>query len=208
MCVCVCVCVCVHVCTRALSHVWLFAAPWTITLQAPLSMGFFRQEYYSGLPFPTPEDLPNPGIKPTSLKSPELQANSLPSVPPGKLMPIWYWFLFVWFGFFVCLFCWLVFRLWWVFVAVLRLLLLQSTGSVVVVHRFSCPATWGTFIFQTRDWTQASYIGRWILNHWPPGKSQYCFNYREFIVFNIPAWETPHFPPRFSWIISLVYFYK
>ena len=49
-------------------------------------MGFFRQEYYSGLPFPTPEDLPNPGIKPTSLKSPELQANSLPSVPPGKPM--------------------------------------------------------------------------------------------------------------------------
>ena len=96
-----------------------------------------------------------------------------------------------------CLFCWLVFWLQCVFVAVLGLLLLQSTGSVVVLHRFSCPATWGTFIFQTRDWTQASYIGRWILNHWPPEKCQYCFNYREFIVFNISARETPTSPQGF-----------
>ena len=60
-----------------LSHVQLFATPWTVVHQAPLSMGFSRQEYWSGLPFPTPEDLPNPGIKPTSLMSPALASRLL-----------------------------------------------------------------------------------------------------------------------------------
>ena len=55
--------------------------PWTTAYQAPLSMGFSRQEYWSGLSFPTPEDLPDPGIKPGS---PALQAESLPSKLPGK----------------------------------------------------------------------------------------------------------------------------
>ena len=55
--------------------------PWTIALHAPLSMRFSRQECWSGLPFPSPEDLPNPGIKPVS---PALQADSLPTEPPGK----------------------------------------------------------------------------------------------------------------------------
>ena len=50
-----------------LNHVWLFPTPWTVTHQAPLSMQFSRQEYCSGLPFPTPGDLPKPGIKPASL---------------------------------------------------------------------------------------------------------------------------------------------
>ena len=59
----------------------LFATPWTVALQAPLSMGFSRQEHWSGLPFLPPGDLPNPGIKP---RSPALQANSLPSEPPRK----------------------------------------------------------------------------------------------------------------------------
>ena len=49
-----------------LSRVWLFAAPWTVACQAPLSMEFYRQEYWSGLPLPTPEDLPDPGIEPSS----------------------------------------------------------------------------------------------------------------------------------------------
>ena len=57
-----------------LSHVQLFATPWTIACQAPLSMGFFRQEYWSGLPFSSPTDLPSPRIKP---RSPALQADSL-----------------------------------------------------------------------------------------------------------------------------------
>ena len=58
-----------------LSHfscVQLFAIPWTAACQTPLSMGFSRQEYWSGLPFPTPGDLTDPGIKPASLKSPAL----------------------------------------------------------------------------------------------------------------------------------------
>ena len=54
-----------------LSLIWLFATPWSIARQAPLSMGFPRQEYWSRLPFPSPGDLPHPGIKP---RSPALQA--------------------------------------------------------------------------------------------------------------------------------------
>ena len=63
------------------SLVWLLATPWTVAHQAPLSMEFFRQEYWSGLPFPSPGDLPDPGIEP---KSVALQTDSLPSEPPGK----------------------------------------------------------------------------------------------------------------------------
>ena len=59
-------CVCVCVCVQSISHVRLFAIPWTVARQAPLSMGFSRQEYWSGLPFPSPGDFPNPGIKPVS----------------------------------------------------------------------------------------------------------------------------------------------
>ena len=56
--------------------------PWTVACQASLSMEFSRQQYWSGLPFPSPGDLPDPGIK---SRSPALQADSLPSEPPGKL---------------------------------------------------------------------------------------------------------------------------
>ena len=66
---------------KSLSHVQLFATPWTVAYLAPQSMDFSRQEYWSGLPFPSPGDLPNPGIKPGS---PALQADTLPSEPPGK----------------------------------------------------------------------------------------------------------------------------
>ena len=58
-----------------------FVTPWTVTCQAPLSMGFSRQEYQSGLSFPSPWDLPDPGIEP---RSPTLQAGSLPTEPSGK----------------------------------------------------------------------------------------------------------------------------
>ena len=58
-----------------------FVTPWTVACPAPLSMGFPRQEYRSGLPFPTPGDLPDPGIK---LSSPALQADSLPSELQGN----------------------------------------------------------------------------------------------------------------------------
>ena len=66
---------------KLLSCVRLFATPWTVAYQVPPSMEFSRQEYWSGLPFPSPGDLPNPGIEP---RSPTLQANALLSEPPGK----------------------------------------------------------------------------------------------------------------------------
>ena len=62
----------VYVCVQSLSHVRLFATAWTVAHQAPLSMKFSRQEYWSRLPFPTPGDLPNPGTQPASLPSPAL----------------------------------------------------------------------------------------------------------------------------------------
>ena len=66
---------------KSLSHVQLFATPWTDPTQAPPSMEFPRQKYWSGLPFPSPGDLPDPGIEPMS---PALQADTLPSEPSGK----------------------------------------------------------------------------------------------------------------------------
>ena len=67
---------------KSLSRVRLFATPWTVAYQAPPSMIFSRQECWSGLPFPSPGDLPDPGLEPGS---PTMQADALPSEPPGKL---------------------------------------------------------------------------------------------------------------------------
>ena len=67
--------------SRSVSHVQLFATPWGVAHQALLSVGFSRQEHWSGLPFPSPGDLPDPGIK---LESPALQADSLPFELRGK----------------------------------------------------------------------------------------------------------------------------
>ena len=67
--------------TNLLSGVRLFVTPWTVAYQAPPSMGFSRQEYWSGLPFPSPGNLPDPGIEP---RSPSFQADALTSEPPGK----------------------------------------------------------------------------------------------------------------------------
>ena len=63
---------------KSLSHAQLLVTPWTVAYQAPPSMGFSRQEYWSGLPFPSPEDLPNPGIEPGS---PTFQADALTFAP-------------------------------------------------------------------------------------------------------------------------------
>ena len=75
-----------HVCMHAqsLSCVQLFATSWIVTRQVPLSMGFSRQEYWSGLPFPPPGDLPNPGTEPMSLTSPALTGRFFTTEPPGK----------------------------------------------------------------------------------------------------------------------------
>ena len=66
---------------KSLSHVQLFATPGTVASQTLPSMGFSRQEYWSGLPFPSPGDIPDPGIEP---RFPTLQADSLPYEPPGN----------------------------------------------------------------------------------------------------------------------------
>ena len=75
---------CIHVCliTSVLSD--SFLTLWTIAHQAPLSMGFSRQEYWSGLPIPSPGDLPNPGMEPVSPVTSALQTDSLPAEPLGK----------------------------------------------------------------------------------------------------------------------------
>ena len=68
---------------QSLSRVRLFATLWTVPHQAPLSIGFSRQDYWSGLPFLSPGNLPDPGIEP---RSPALQADALTSEPPGTLV--------------------------------------------------------------------------------------------------------------------------
>ena len=79
MCVCSAVQLCPTLCDRP---------PWTVEPQASLSMEFSRQEYWNGLPCPTPRDLPKPGIKSASLASPALAVIFFTTVPPGKPFPL------------------------------------------------------------------------------------------------------------------------
>ena len=67
----------------------LFETPWTVGHQTPLSMEFSKQEYRSGLPFPTPGDILDPEIELESLASPALAGGFLTTVPPGKLYSLW-----------------------------------------------------------------------------------------------------------------------
>ena len=76
-----CLVYCYCYCLVAILVANYFVTPWTVTCQTPLPTSFPRQEYWSGLPFPSPGDLPNPGIEPGS---PALEADALPSEPPGK----------------------------------------------------------------------------------------------------------------------------
>ena len=71
-------------CAQSLSPVGLFVTPCTVACQVALSVEFFRQEYWSGLPFPTSRDLPDPGIKPMSLATPALTGGFFTTEPPGK----------------------------------------------------------------------------------------------------------------------------
>ena len=112
---------------KSLSRVQLFATPWTVAYQASLSMGFPRQEYWSGLPFPSPGDLPDPGINPGSSA---LEADALTSEPPGKLSlsichDCWNWLPWSLFFFFEC---WV---LSWLFHSPLSL---SSRNSLVFLH--------------------------------------------------------------------------
>ena len=79
-----CMCSVTQSCAQSLSHVWLFATLWTVACQAPLSMAFSRQEYWSGLPFPPPGHLPDPGIEPAY---PALVGRFFTTVSSG--MPPW-----------------------------------------------------------------------------------------------------------------------
>ena len=89
-------------CVRAQSclshHVLLFVTPWDVAYQAPLSMGFPRQEYWSGLSCPPPGDLPDPGIEPRSFASPALAGRFFSTVPPGKPQLSCHWGLTCWQG--------------------------------------------------------------------------------------------------------------
>ena len=78
---------------KMLSHVRLFATPWAVAHQAPPSMGFSRQEYWSELPFLSPGDLPDPGIEP---RSPALWADALTSEPPGGQTFLWSLLIHLW----------------------------------------------------------------------------------------------------------------
>ena len=73
-----------YVCVCVLSHVQLFVTPWTVTCQAPLSMEFSRQECWSGLPFPSPGDLPDTGIETVSSCVSTLTSGFFTTAPPGK----------------------------------------------------------------------------------------------------------------------------
>ena len=86
---------CVGVCV--LSHVWLFVTPWTVAHQAPLLQGFPNQDYWSGLPFPPPGDLPDPGLEPVSPVSPALADRFFTTGPPGKPPESYAWQV-VWVG--------------------------------------------------------------------------------------------------------------
>ena len=77
--------------------------PWTIALQALLSTGFFRQDYWSGLPFPTPGFLSLPGIKPASPVSPALASGYFTTAPPGNPIPSGYYFFLNKYSYYKCL---------------------------------------------------------------------------------------------------------
>ena len=88
----------VKVKVKSLGRVRLFATPWTVAYKAPLSMEFSRQEYWRGLPFPTPEDLPNSGGEPISLASSSLAGRFFTTALPGEaalISPIANQFLFI-----------------------------------------------------------------------------------------------------------------
>ena len=80
----------VCLCARSLSHVWLFVTLWTVACQAPLSMGLSREEYWSGLPWPPPGDLPDPGITAASLLCPALAGRFFTTSATWEVPLHWY----------------------------------------------------------------------------------------------------------------------
>ena len=135
-----------------LSRVWLFVTPWTIAHQAPLSMRFSRQDYWSGLPFPSPGDLPDPRIKPVS---PALAGRFFTTELPGKA--IWY-----------CIYRYESELTQW---CLTLCDLMDLPGSSVHGIFQARILEWVAISFsrgssRPRDRTHASCIGRQILYHW------------------------------------------
>ena len=149
---------------QSLSRVRLSVTPWTAAYQAPPSMGFSRQECWSGLPFPSPEDLPDPGTEPGS---PALQADALPSEPPGKPK----------FSFFSLVAVDGVYSLrvvHWLPIAMASLVVthrLQSAGSGVVPHQLTCRAACGLLVPRPGIEPMAPVLAGRFLTTEPPGKS-------------------------------------
>ena len=115
---------------KSLSRVWLFATPWTIAHQTPPSMEFFRQGYWSGLPIPSPGDLPNPGIE---LRSPALQADALPSEPPGNPSILDSWPLFCYFSLLSLLCSLMIFAYQWPLVHLLLICCIISVSIPITI---------------------------------------------------------------------------
>ena len=113
------------------SHVQLFLTLWSIAHQAPLAMGFSKQEYWSGLPFPSPGDLPDPGIEALSSVPPALAGQSLPLSYPGS--PIFFFFL-ISFSFLKNAIYLFIFWLFWVFIAVCMLSLIAASDPGKFYH--------------------------------------------------------------------------
>ena len=128
---------CMH--AKSLQSCPTLCDPWTVAHQAPLSMGFPRQQYWSGLPFPSPGQLSDPGIKP---RSPALQADSLPSEPPGQPISFCRWFIHLWL-------CWVFTAAHGLFVAVRRFSLVAVSSLLMVEHRL--------------QGMQASGVAAWVL---------------------------------------------
>ena len=99
MCVCVCVCVCEHVCACSVVSDSLRPHGLYVVRQAPLSIGFSRQEYWSGLPFPTPGDLPDPGFEPKYSMAPALMGRFFTTEPPRVGLATLFFFFFANFQF-------------------------------------------------------------------------------------------------------------
>ena len=140
-----------HTCMLScFSHFQLFVTLWTVACQGPLSMGFSRQEYWSGLPCPSPGDLPNPGIEPASLMSPALAGELLSLVPRGKPGTCHTWPLLCWGTFILHLIWWDFFNLFnWKIVQLCQMLfciywvdhvtfILYSFNVAYDIYRFAC----------------------------------------------------------------------
>ena len=161
------------------SHVWLFVTPCTIAHQLPLSMGFSRQEYWSGLPFPSPGNLPDPGIEPTSLMSPALSGEFFFTTEPTE--EPWLSLVAVNGGY--SLGRYTSFSLWWV-----GLLRVQALGC----EGFSSCSVWAQQL-----WHMGLVASRQVESSWIRGWMHFC----------IGRCSLHHWATREAWRIFFFFFF-